>query len=63
MTVEEMIKQALEHKHEPNGVISWHYVGQENSQQFSHCICGVTLERHTAPLGADYNWEDWERSL
>lgn len=62
MKIEEMIRESLEHSHSPSGQISWHYVGEEEYRQFSRCVCGIALVRHTAPLGAGYNWEDWKIS-
>jgi hypothetical protein len=62
MTIEEMIKQALGHKHTPDGQILWSSIDDEDSTQRTRCKCGVELVRHTAPLGAKHNWEDWEIS-
>ena len=62
MTVEEMIKQALAHTHAPNGQIMWQTIDDEDSTQRTRCACGVELVRQTAPLGAAYNWEEWEIS-
>lgn len=59
MSVQEMATQALNHKHEPSGVIRWEFI-DDDSKQFTRCACGVTLSRQTAPAGARYNWEDWK---
>jgi hypothetical protein len=62
MTIEEMIEQALAHKHTPNGQIMWASIDDDASIQRTRCVCGVELVRQTAPQGAGHNWEDWEIS-
>jgi hypothetical protein len=59
MKVQEMIQEALNHKHEPIGGIRWEHTN-DSSRQFAPCKCGVTLTRQTAPQDARYNWEDWK---
>jgi hypothetical protein len=62
MTIQEMIQEALNHKHEPWGAES--ILVPLNAESYSlvmtNCKCGVTLTRETAPQGAKYNWEDWK---
>lgn len=62
MTIEEMIRESLEHTHTPSGRIMWQTIDDEDSTQRTRCACGVELVRNTAPLGAGHNWEDWEIS-
>ena len=61
MSIQEMIQEALNHKHEPSGAET--VLVPLNSEDYSmvsaQCKCGVTLIRETAPQGARYNWEDW----
>lgn len=61
MSIQEMIQEALNHKHEPNGIetVLVPLNSQDYSMVMTQCKCGVTLIRETAPQGARYNWEDW----
>jgi len=50
------------HQHEPRGVEIRLIDRDDYAMVSAKCLCGVTLIRETAPVGARYNWEEWRVS-
>ena len=57
------VSRMREHSHEPHGTEIYLVERDDYSMTSARCLCGVTLIRETAPVGARYNWEEWRVSV
>lgn len=50
----------MNREHYPIGHEDWLVMSDNYSKVKARCACGGWLVRETAPVGAPYNWQDWQ---
>ena len=50
----------MNREHYPIGHEDWLVMSDDYSKVKARCACGGWLVRETAPVGAPYNWQDWQ---